>query len=716
MTHLEMGKRKSRKRKQRLARPPKKKTPVRGLQWEYPTAPPDFDSWDDGAEAAPNPLGAPPLPRLRPEAERPFGAVHPSMYGSTRYRKFRDNVVAIRAIVPEALKSFATYDVPDLKQRRWLNRYSQHKKAGKLADWQVLILEEAGFNWQNGRKPVEKARSMGQTRAKKPVKKALKKKRKPTAKPKQKPASKKKQARPKPKVRPKPKLRPKKKKEPTRHELAWMQAYEALRVACKGVNPDLAMRSLLLSADHHYGWLQKQVLAARSGKLKAERRALLEALPFDFEVLIADPQFTQWRKSFKAYADGELNQVERWAALQAKARQKGALPEWRMKALDTIGFDWDKALLPPGYFKMEARWREKLETYLELEALHGKPLNTRLDAVKPLRPWISRMREQYQQGRLHPKLVAEFEARGFEFRGLERFIERRDKKWERQFAKLEAFKARFGHTRVPSSYAEDPEFGAWLAHQRESWKLGKLRPERIARFQALGLEPTYGEQAKAGRTHLSVWLRHYQKLVAYLESEYDGRLPKVGRISDKDRIWLKRQRSQLQAGVLEPWQIEKLEAIHFNPKALPQPPPLVDWDERMQRLRRFVQAQGHARVSRSDPDSKLYAFVQRVRKQKRLGKLSPEKERELRAVGFSFDPYHEVSKAWMRQYEALQRYRQSHGDCLVPRSYPQDQGLAEFVAQQKQRGRKGLLLAEHIRLLDQLDFPWSHGQPTPKDR
>ncbi len=51
----------------------------------------------------------------------------------------------------------------------------------------------------------------------------------------------------------------------------------------------------------------------------------------------------------------------------------------------------------------------------------------------------------------------------------------------------------------------------------------------------------------------------------------------------------------------------------------------------------------------------------------------------------------------------------------MPPNYPENQSLAEFVAQQKQRGHKGMLLAEHIRLLDSLDFPWTHGQPKAKD-
>jgi len=683
-----MGKRKSKKRKNKLTRPPKKKAAKPAIEWERSVMPPAYD-WASGdgeatEEAPASDLDAPCVPWYTPESERPFGAVDPSMHDSTRYRKFRDAVAAIRDTVPDSLPTFATYDVPDLAQRRWLTRYCLKKETGQLTDWQQLILAKAGFNWQRGRQPVAKTVRPAAKRDRGTSKSATRSKGEATR--------------------------------VSRYEAAWTAAYEALLEACAAESPALALVALLRGDDAHYNWLRKQIVAARAGKLVPGRRERLQALPFDFDALLGDRNVTNWRAAFKAYAAGELKNPERWAAIQGRAREAGKLPRWRMQALDAIGFDWSVASQPAGVSKMEARWRDKLERYLALEAVHGKPLSMDLEAAKPLRPWLSRMREQYKKGRLRPELIAEFEARGFEFSGTALRRQRLDRKWNRQFAKLEAFKQRFGHALVPSSYADDPELGVWLARQRERWRLGKLKGGKLARLQAIGAGPSAGDSSRPGRSHLSAWLKVYRRIVAFLEAEHDGRLPEVGRIPEKHRTWLKRQRDKMEAGKLEPWQLEKLDAIGFKPGALPEPPPPVDWAERIGRLRRFVDEHGHARVARSCPDKKLYAFVQRVRKRKREGKLSAQQKRELKALGFSFDPFGEVSPAWMRQYEALQRYHRRHGDCRVPRVYPEAQDLAEFVAQQKQRGRKGLLLAEHIRLLDALDFPWSGGRPTPKDR
>ena len=53
-------------------------------------------------------------------------------------------MAAIQATLPNSLEPFATYDLRDLKQRRWLTRYCIKKEAGEL-----------DFKWSGGH-PVAK--------------------------------------------------------------------------------------------------------------------------------------------------------------------------------------------------------------------------------------------------------------------------------------------------------------------------------------------------------------------------------------------------------------------------------------------------------------------------------------------------------------------------------------------------------------------------------
>ncbi len=613
-------------------------------------------------------LDAPAAPGPLSKEERPFGSVDPSMYQSTRYRKFRDKVAAIRASLPKDKEKFATYEVPKLEDRLWLTRFCIKKEEGTLTGWQQLMLEKAGYTWVRGRRP-----------------KAPKKKRAPRV---------------------------------SLRETRWLQRCDALIAVCE--NEALPLVGLLRGEDAEVDWLWRQIAAFKEGRLSASQEAKLRALPFDFELLHGDPGFRRWRKAWRAYAADPEHASRRWGARQARLRDRGELAEWRIQALDAAGFDWEafarrarKADDPrTKQERMEDRWRVKLEEYLAIQAEHGDAAPFTLTAHKSMIPWVSRMRRYYRRGELRPELVEEFKARGFEFDG--RAIRRQE--WEASYDKLCAFKERFGHAQVPASYGEDPALGKWFAIQQERMRKGELPPEKLKPLQALGVHARNAAvRRQVQRTHITPWLKKFNEILTIIEAEHDGRLPKVGRFSERHKSWMKRQAKKMKSGDLEPWQIEKLETICFDPDDLPQPPPTVDWGDRLDRLRRFIEEHGHTRVPSTYPDRALVAFVERTRWRKRRGKLNERELAVLHELGFSFTPNQEITPAWRRVYAELEDFYAKHGHSNVPRAHPENQPLAEFVAQQRQRGRKGLLLREHIRLLDAVNFRWAGGHPEPKD-
>ncbi|NBB79492.1 MAG: hypothetical protein GVY36_08615 [Verrucomicrobia bacterium] len=671
-----MGKRKSKKRKNKLARPPKRRSRPAGVLPPFPVDSAIDYSTDDDADFMETDAGyldAPPASPRLPKKKQAFGSVDLSLYESIRYQKFRDSVAALRKTLPETVETFATYNLPNEKDRRWLTRYCIKKEEGTLPGWQQVILEKAGFNWVRGYGPRSKN--------KKGVRRG-----------------------------------------PDVFELRWQAAYDALLEAC--ASQKTPMLGLLHCDETHYTWLRRQITALRAGKLKEERLEKLWALPFDFDTVLNDQGFTRWRQSFRAYAAGDLPNRERWVEYHAKARKAGKLAQWRIDALDTLDFDWTVASKRPRKAAkpkkpkvdpqkaMEARWRKRLDEYCAAKARYrgSGPLPLHFD--KSLRPWISRMRMLHNQGKLRPEIVDEFKSRGFDFDGKAGV----NQSWHESFEKLRAFKKKFGHLRVPSSYCDDPDLGKWLANQQEGMRKKKLKPEKLRKLKALGVTPRQRvDGVKSKRVHISPWLKTLREIEAILEKEYGGRLPEVGQFPERLRVWMRRQIKNLEGNRLEPWQVERLNRIGFDPNHLPEPPPQVDWADRLARLRRFVEKQGHAHVPRSCEDKKLVAFIENIRDRKRRGKLNRREISELRAAGFVFSPNREVSPRWRALYAELKAYYEAHGDSHVPRFYKKNQPLAEFVAQQRQRGRKGLLLAEHIRLLDELDFRWVGEHPVGKD-
>jgi Helicase associated domain len=71
-------------------------------------------------------------------------------------------------------------------------------------------------------------------------------------------------------------------------------------------------------------------------------------------------------------------------------------------------------------------------------------------------------------------------------------------------------------------------------------------------------------------------------------------------------------------------------------------------------------------------------------------------------------------QSWMKSYEELRSYKEIHGDCLVPRSHPQNQKLGSWVAEQRKQYRRSIdgkaassITPERIQLLNELGFSWN---------
>ena len=68
---------------------------------------------------------------------------------------------------------------------------------------------------------------------------------------------------------------------------------------------------------------------------------------------------------------------------------------------------------------------------------------------------------------------------------------------------------------------------------------------------------------------------------------------------------------------------------------------------------------------------------------------------------------------WLSSLEELRRYKEQHGDCIVPRGYAANPKLASWVAEQRKQyklmktGNPSSITAERIQLLNELGFAWN---------
>ncbi|HEV7403576.1 MAG TPA: helicase associated domain-containing protein [Chthoniobacteraceae bacterium] len=95
--------------------------------------------------------------------------------------------------------------------------------------------------------------------------------------------------------------------------------------------------------------------------------------------------------------------------------------------------------------------------------------------------WIANQRRWRAMGCLRPSRRARMDAAGFPWEPVSH-------SWEESFARFRAYKARFGHPRVPAKWPEDQALGSWVSGQRSLFHARKLTEERRRRLEELGFD------------------------------------------------------------------------------------------------------------------------------------------------------------------------------------------------------------------------------------
>jgi len=148
------------------------------------------------------------------------------------------------------------------------------------------------------------------------------------------------------------------------------------------------------------------------------------------------------------------------------------------------------------------------------------------------------------------------------------------------------------------------------------------------------------------------------------------------------------------------------------------------WKKRFEELKEYKAINGHCNVPQST-DLGKWVKMQRENKNetdlKKAGNtpsrkkpkpcLSEERIAKLESIGFLW----RVAKpavGWESRYQQLVEYRNQHGNCDVPQSYPPDKPFGRWVMKQrcqhslKLRSEKSQLTDEREKRLNEIGFSW----------
>jgi hypothetical protein len=260
--------------------------------------------------------------------------------------------------------------------------------------------------------------------------------------------------------------------------------------------------------------------------------------------------------------------------------------------------------------------------------------------------------------------------------------------WEKRFAELEQFKHRYGHCRVPQVSRENRVLGKWVAKQRERRRLGHISAEEKNKLDQLGF---------VWHPLDSAWEKQFANLQRFQRRHGHCRVPPRYQGNWTLTMWVRIQRRHLRQGLLQPSQKARLDALGFD-----WDPNSSDWTRRFKELQQFQARYGHCRVAqRWSKSPSLGRWVHYLRK--RQHGLSPERKRQLDALGFDWNRRHPT---WEEMFAELRRFRARYEHCRVSNNGVENRRLARWVQKQRARRRAQTLLPERRAKLDSVGFTW----------
>lgn len=266
--------------------------------------------------------------------------------------------------------------------------------------------------------------------------------------------------------------------------------------------------------------------------------------------------------------------------------------------------------------------------------------------------------------------------------------------WEKRYDELVAYKARYGHCKVTSSFKNKP-LASWVMIQRSQYRQRTLSQEKIAKLSALGFQwefPVWG------------WQESYEALKKYKE-EYGNYAVNWRGPNNRLAQWIQRQRINYRTGTLSTEKVNQLQAIGF-----PWGAPKLTWEDYYAQLSYYKKKHGDCNVPETEENEKLAGWCRRQRYKCEAGKLSQEKIVKLNALGFEWEQ--SLQAAWDRGYRALLDYKEKYGHCNVPQRWKENTLLANWVRVQRNASAKGKLKEDKINKLNAIGFEWNRSNET----
>ncbi|MFK5923321.1 MAG: Helicase associated domain protein [Verrucomicrobiota bacterium] len=429
-------------------------------------------------------------------------------------------------------------------------------------------------------------------------------------------------------------------------------------------------------------WVVNQRTIKKKEKLDGDRIKRLDELGFAWDTieLAWEIRFKELVDYKEGYGDclvphfwKENQQLGKWVAKQRVTRKIGKLDGDKIKQLDELGFEWDL---------LQQAWEIRFQELVSYKEQNGDCLVPHFwKENQQLGKWVAKQRAKRKTGKLDDDRIKRLNEISFAWDGIKEY-------WEQLFQELAAYKGEYGDCLVLKGW-KNKQLASWVNRLRDFNKRGKLDGDKIKRLDELGF---VWEPDKLA------WKIRFQELGAYKEEHGDCLVPARWAENKQLASWVSVQRTIKIKGNLDGDKIKRMDELGFvwepNEKA---------WDIRLQELVNYKEEHGDCLVPQRWAENKpLATWVGSQRTIKKKGKLDGDKIKRLGELGFVWEP---DKQAWEVRLQELVRYKEEHGNCLVPGSW-KNKLLVTWVSNQRAFMKKGKLGALRIKRLEEIGFAW----------
>ena len=254
--------------------------------------------------------------------------------------------------------------------------------------------------------------------------------------------------------------------------------------------------------------------------------------------------------------------------------------------------------------------------------------------------------------------------------------------WEYMYGRLLKHMEERGLDKAPTRVHMDPQLRTWVAQQRLDFKKRNMNSERQFLLRSVGFH----------RDKFTLkWDAKFERLRAFKREHGHTNVPFHYAKDRQLGTWVSKQRVRIRQGTISDEEKVRLEAIGFVPNRFN-----ARWEEMFRRLVAYKKTYGDANVPRVyDKDPQLAQWVLNQKDNFREGKMKPDRQIKLEAIGFSWSTFYEGDLEWEANFKKLLTHKAVHGHVR----FFKDPKLARWVALQQSLQSMGTLDRQRMGLL-----------------